>query len=278
MKNKLRFGTGGVPLSSKNSDTISGLRRLAELGLEHMEMEWVHGVRLSEQKAIEIGEVAKEMGISLTVHAPYYVNLNAVDPKKREASRKRIIDSCRMGSLAGVRSVCFHAAYYLGQEQVMVFDRVLSEMMIIEEELEKEGISKIWLAPEFTGKTTQFGDLDELIALVKELKYTRLCIDFAHYFARYAGQKNSRMEFLNVIKMIRKELGEEVINNLHIHYSGIEYSAKGERKHLDLEDSHFNWRALLEVLKEENVGGYMVCEGPHLEDDAKKAKEYYDSL
>lgn len=275
---KLRFGTGGVPLSATSRDTVAGLQRLKELGLEHMEMEWVHGVRLSENRAREFGQVAADLEITLTVHAPYYINLNAVEPDKRAASRKRIVDSCRLGQEAGVKSVCFHPAFYLGQETEQVFDRVLREMMMIEEELKNEGINDVWLAPELTGKPTQFGDLDELIALATQLKQTRICVDFAHYFARYAGKKNSKKDFSSAIQKIRKELGQEVVDNLHVHYSGIEYSAKGERNHLDLEESHFNWKGLLEVLHEEKVGGYMVCEGPHLEDDAMKARDYYNGL
>ncbi|MFA4931211.1 MAG: TIM barrel protein [Patescibacteria group bacterium] len=277
MQNILCFGTGGVPLSAAPRDTIAGLERLSELGLNHMEVEWVHGVRLSEEKAREIGSKAQELNISLTAHGPYYINLNAIEPDKRKASRQRIIDSCRLGQMAGVRSVCFHAAFYLGQEPTQVFDRVLTEMLQIEDELAKEGIDKIWLAPELTGKPTQFGDLEELIMLAKTLNRTRLCIDFAHYFARYAGKRNSKDEFRRVVDRVRKELGIEVVNNMHIHYSGIEYSAKGERHHLDLDESHFNWKGLLEVLAEEKVGGYMVCEGPHLEYDALKAKQYYDN-
>lgn len=275
---KLLFGTGGVPLSAKSRDTIDGINRIKELGLDFMEMEFVHGVKMSETKAKEVGAYAKKLGILLTIHGPYYINLNAIEPEKRAASRKRIIDSCRIGELAGAKSVCFHAAFKLGQAQTQVFDRVLQEMLKVEEFLQKDAVNKIWLAPEFTGKETQFGDLEELIALAKSLEKTRLCIDFAHFFARYAGKKNSFEEFSQLIKSVSRELGEKVIENLHMHFSGINYSAKGERNHLILDESHFNWQAMLKALKAEGVGGYLVCESPNLEEDALKAKEYYESL
>jgi deoxyribonuclease-4 len=277
-KNILRFGTGGVPLSAKSRDSIDGLKRLKELGLDHMELEFVHGVRMSEEKAELIGQTAKELGISLTVHGPYYINLNSPEPEKRRASITRIVDSCRIGALAGVKSVCFHAAFNLNQQPEQVFENVLVEMMEIEAILEKEKIDNLFLAPETTGKPTQFGDIDELLLLAKELKQTRVCVDFAHYFARNAGVYNSYEEFLELIKKIRHELGEEALSDLHIHYSGIAYGAKGEKNHLGLLDSEFNWKKMLKALKHMNVGGYMVCESPNLEEDALLAKEYYDSI
>ncbi len=265
-------------MSAKSRESIDGLVRLHELGLEHMELEFVHGVRMSEEKAELIGRKAKELGITLTVHAPYYINLNSPEPDKRRASIGRIVDSCRVGRLAGAKSVCFHAAFNLNQQAEQVFDRVLTEMMQIEEILSQEDINEIRLAPEVTGKPTQFGDVDELLALAKELKQTKICIDFAHYFARSAGVYNSYEEFLELIRKVQKELGEESLEELHIHYSGIEYSGKGERNHLELLESEFNWKKMLKALKYMNVGGYMVCESPNLEKDALLAQEYYQQL
>lgn len=276
--NRLMFGTGGVPLSAVNRDTMDGIRRIADLGLDMMEMEFVHGVRMGKEKAEEVGKLAKGLGVKLTIHAPYYINLNAVDPKKRAESRQRIIDSCEIGSIAGANSVCFHAAFKLGQESEQVFEKVISEMILIEEELQKLNINNIFLAPELTGKETQFGDLIELVALASNLDQTRLCIDFAHLFARYAGTKNSYEEFVLVIKKIKDELGIKFLERLHMHFSGINYTAKGERNHTPLEESNFNWKALIKALYDENVGGYLVCESPLLEEDALMAKKYYESL
>lgn len=274
----LRFGTGGVPLSTESRDTLSGIGRIRELGLEHMEIEFVHGVRMGREKAKEVGDLARELNITLTIHAPYYINLNALDPKKRMASRQRIVESCEIGEILGAKSVCFHAAFNLGQDSGQVFEMVLSEMILIEEELEKLNLNNIWLAPEVTGKKTQFGSLEELVALAKNLERTRLCIDFAHYFAREAGQKNHYDDFRGLLCLIKHELGLEVAQKLHMHFSGIEYSAKGEKNHLKLEHSHFNWQGMIKALRDEGIGGYMVCESPILEQDALRAKEYYDKL
>ncbi len=277
-KNILRFGTGGVPLSAAGRDTISGIKRINELGLEHMEVEFVHGVRMSKEKAIEVGKTASDLGVTLTIHAPYYINLNALDPQKREASRQRIMESCEIGKLMGVKSVCFHAAFNLSQKSEQVMETVLSEMIMIEDNLKEKSIDDLYLAPEITGKPTQFGSLEELIALANNLERTRLCVDFAHYFARESGKNNSESDFRNLIKNIKAELGQTVVDNLHMHFSGIEYSSKGEKNHVELAKTHFNWQGMLKVLHEEHVGGYLVCESPILEEDALKAKNYFAGL
>lgn len=265
-------------MSADSRDTLAGIKRINELGLDHLEIEFVHGVRMGREKAQEVGELAKDLGVTLTIHGPYYINLNALDPKKRSASRLRIIDSCLVGQILGAKSVCFHAAFNLGQSSEQVFETVLSEMLLIEEELAKNEINDLWLAPEITGKPTQFGSLEELLALAKNLERTRICVDFAHYFARESGKKNSYDDFKNLLTEVKKELRSEAMKELHIHFSGIEYSAKGERNHLELSQSHFNWQAMFKVLKDEEVGGYVVCESPILEEDVLKAKEYYDKL
>lgn len=278
MSKDLRFGTGGVPLSAVSRSTLDGLVKLRELGLDHMELEFVHGVRIKEEMAKEIGDLAGDLDISLTIHAPYYVNLNSVDPKIRAASRERILDSCRIGAIARAKSVCFHSAFNMGQDLTQVFDNVLTEMLKIEEQMEREGLTGIFLAPETMGKHSQFGDLEELLALTGELKHTRVCLDFAHLFARSAGEKNSYSVFLEYLNNIDEKIGKAALNNLHIHISGIEYSIKGEKKHLELEKSGLNWRKVLKALKDRKVGGYVVCESPNLEKDALQMKEYYESI
>ena len=109
---KLLFGTGGSPHSSRSTSTIDGIRRIADLGLGCMEMEFVYGVRMSEAQAGEVNKVADSLGVALTVHAPYYINLNAVEPEKVEASQKRLWQTAHIGALCGANSVAFHAAFY----------------------------------------------------------------------------------------------------------------------------------------------------------------------
>jgi len=277
-KNKLHFGPGGVPLSCRDRSTQSGIKRVSELGLDLMEMEFVHGVKMSPKTAEEVGRLARENAVTLTIHAPYYINLNANEPEKRAASRERILQSCRIAHKAGVASVCFHAAFMLGQEMDQVFDSVLGEMIKIEEQLNQENIDDVWLAPEVMGKETQFAGVDELLLMAKNLKRTRICIDFAHLFARSVGKINGFKMFKEILTKVKNELGDEASQKLHMHLSGIEYSAKGERKHLVLRETHLDWQGVLRAIKETGIGGYLVCESPNLEEDAQVMRDYYHSI
>src|SRR5690554_3916523 len=160
----LRIGTAGIPASTKPRNSLNAIERLAELGLKHMEIEFVRGVRMGEETARNLGQLAKDHDISLTVHAPYYVNLNSREPEKIEASKKRIIQAATAGAWAGAKSVTFHAAYYHDDDHEVVYEKVAEGMTDLLKQLEQEDID-IRLSPETTGGLTQFGTLEELVRL-----------------------------------------------------------------------------------------------------------------
>jgi deoxyribonuclease-4 len=274
---RLRFGTAGIPACSKGTTTVEGIRALAKLGLDAMELEFVQSVHMSEQGALEASRVAQEHDIALTVHAPYYLNLNARDQKTLAASRKRILDSARIGRLAGAWSVAFHAAFYLGEEKREVFKKVKQQLGELRTQLDDEG-NGIFLSPELTGKETQFGDLEELLKLSEEIPGVSPCVDFAHYHARKGGGQNSYEEFSQVLETIQARLGKKALETMHIHVAGIEYGAKGERKHLNLMESDLKYKDLLKALKDKGAGGSVICESPNLEGDALLLKRGYARL
>lgn len=170
----------------------------------------------------------------------------------------------------------FHAAFYMKDSPYDVFDLVEKSMNVIEERLSRLDI-EIELRPELTGKTSQFGSLEELLSLSKSINSCQPCLDFSHLYAR-TGLYNSYEEFLTVIDKIQEELGYDSIYNLHMHISGISSNSKGDLKHLNLEESDFNWKDLLKALKHKDCRGYMICNSPNLEKDAKMLKDYYASL
>lgn len=272
----LLFGTAGVPRSAREPHTISGLERIKELGLGAMELEFVQGVRMGETLAKEVNKKRRELGLTLTVHAPYFINLNAHEPEKVEASKKRIYDSCRIGALCGAINVTFHAGFYLGDPPEQTYQTIKNNIQEIVSRLNKDKID-IRLTPELTGKASQFGSLEELIRLAQELPIG-FCIDFSHLHARSGGKYNSYQEWSDVLKQIAKELGAGFLKNLHIHISGIKYSTKGEREHLNLPDSDLKYQELLKALKEYQVGGVLICESPNLETDALLMKSYYEEI
>ena len=273
---KLLFGTGGTPHTAKTQSAIDGIKRIAEVGLGCMELEFVYGVRMAENSARLVAETAQSLGVKLSAHGPYYINLNAREPEKVAASQQRILQTARIGALCGAESIAFHAAFYLGDPPQKTYQVVKKNLAEVMKTLKKEE-NQIWVRPEVMGKPSQFGDIDEIINLCNELDGVGICMDFAHWHAR-SGQANSYPEFVAVLEQIKNGLGEEALANMHIHVSGIAYGQKGERKHLDLEDSDLKYTELLQALKDYGTKGLVICESPSLEADALLLQEAYYSL
>lgn len=274
---KLYFLTAGVPLRAGTKGYGRGFEIHDEMGLDGLELEFVHGVRISDKSREQVVDAVKNTGKIITAHAPFYVNLNAREEEKVEASVQRIIETAMTANELGGYSITFHAGFYLNQDAEMVYNKIKTQIGVITESLNKIG-NNIWIRPETTGKSTQWGDLDEIIRMSKEFDTVLPCVDFSHIHARYNGFWNTYDEFASIFEKIGNELGHKALDNFHAHIAGIEYTAKGEKKHLNLEESDFNYKDLLKVFKDFNVKGVIVCESPNIEDDAKLLKDYYMSL
>ncbi|AET70065.1 endonuclease IV [Desulfosporosinus orientis DSM 765] len=273
----LLFGTAGVPLSAKDRSSEGGVRRVRELNLEAMELEFVQGVRMGEEKAKKVGAVAKVENIALSCHAPYYINLNSREPDKISASRDRIIQTSRIGQIIGVRSVVFHPAFKHDDSDEVVLKRVIKELSLVRETLDAEG-NDVILRPETTGKGTQLGDLAETIQIAKEIPGVLPCIDFGHLHARTNGRYNTYDEFCEILDITAEELGERWVSNVHFHISGIEYGIKGEKRHLALKESDFRYEDLLRACRSYGVEGLAISESPVLEEDALFLQQTYRAL
>lgn len=274
---KLNFGTGGIPLSTPAPTTLAGISQARKLGLDAMELEFVHSVNLNEATASEVYSSVSKNSFILTCHGSYYINLNAKEPQKRGASRSRILQAADIARKAGAWSLTFHPAFYLGMEKESVYAVVKEQLGKVISELQEKG-NEIWIRPETTGKPVQFGELKEIIRLSNDLEQVMPCIDFAHLHARTNGKNNSPQEFRAILSEVEKGLGKDGLDNMHIHMSGIEYSEKGEKNHLELEDSDFNFKDLIKVWKEFAIKGTVVCESPNLEKDALVMKELFNEV
>jgi len=272
----LLFGTAGIPRSTRTPSTVGGIERVAELGLDCMEIEFVQGVKMGEMAARLVGEAAVRTGVTLSAHAPYFINLNAQDMEKVRASQGRILQTARIAALCRAESVVFHAAFYMGQPPQSVYETVRERLGEVLDQLARENIT-VCIRPELTGKSSQFGTIEELVNLSAELEGVAPCIDFSHWHAR-TGKFNSYPEFEAVLLQVRQRLGESALENIHIHVSGIAYGKKGETKHLNLEESDFQYRELLKVLMDYNVQGRIICESPNLELDALLLQAAYRGL
>ncbi len=272
---KLNFITAGMPLRTGKGSYPAAFDVLKEMKLDGMELEFVHGVRMNDEHRAFVKEQSKDFVI--TAHGPFYINLNSKEEEKIDASVQRIIDTASVAQQAGAFSITYHAAFYMGGDKQTVYNQVKKQTKRIIDVLEREKIN-VWVRPETTGKATQWGDIDEIVNLSKEFEQVLPCVDFSHLHARTAGQYNTYDEFSYVLEKIGKEIGQYALENFHGHLAGIEYTAKGERQHLNLEESDMNYKDLLKVLKEFNAKGAIVCESPNIEDDCKLLKDFYTAL
>lgn len=274
---KLLFGTAGIPISTEPRTYPNALQHIVDLNLGCMEMEFVRGVNMNTKTQGEVRKLRKTLDLVLSAHGPYYINLNSQEQDKVDASIKRILDTARVTHACGGYSITFHAAYYMGQDKQKVHNIVIDRVREIVETLKSENI-KIWIRPETTGKGVQWGDLDEIINLSKEFDMVLPCVDFSHLHARSIGLYNTYDEFARIFEKIGNEIGQYALENFHAHIAGINYGPKGEKNHLLLEESDFNYKDLMKAFKDFNVKGIIICESPNLEDDALLLQNEYLSL
>ena len=272
---RLLFGTAGVPETSPQTSTLSAVKHVHELGLDCLEIEFVRGVKLGSDTALKIKEKAPALGIALSAHAPYYINLNSPEQGKRLQSQEHILRSVRMAGECGARSVVFHAGYYHASTPEKTYESVRKELREVLSIL-KSDRNGVRVRIETMGKKSQFGTLDEVLSLCREVDGLAPCLDFSHLHAR-EGKANSYLDFYRILKKVEKRLGKAALKDIHIHISGIEYSQKGEIKHLNLQESDFRYDEWIEALKDCEVEGLVICESPSRETDAVMLKNLYRS-
>lgn len=269
----VKLGPAGVPLSAEKRDTISGIKRVSELKLQAMEIEFVRNVYLTDAASKEVGVAAKNLGIELSVHAPYFVNLCSQEPEKVAATKRRILDSCRSAHYMGANIVVFHPGFYMRLSEEEAFDLVLKNCKEMADFINENGWD-VKLGLETTGKLSQFGTLEEIVRICKENKMCVPCIDFAHIFARQGGE----IDYGKVFELV-KPLG---IKHLHTHFSGIEYAVKekgrgNERKHLPM-NSLPDFTGLAKEILKRKLDITIISESPVLERDSLKMHQIFVKL
>ncbi len=274
------FGTVGSPRSTpaKPGGSVGAILHLADQGLMAFELGWVRSVRVSEETCLKINQTAKEAGVHISVHAPYYINLNA-DHEEWPRSRERLMDASRFGYLAGATDIVFHPGSYFGGTPEQALEVAMPRLRGCIEELRFSGIT-IKLRPETMGKGAMLGSLEDTLVLSKEIDGVEPCLDFAHLHARPAdGSINSYAEWCDLLTRYREDLGDDALQHLHCHLSGIEYGPKGERNHLMLAESDFNLEDLLRALSDLNCHGRILCESPEdMDVDAQLIKSTWERI
>ncbi len=269
--NTFRFGTVGSPLSrpKKPGGSVGAVLHSAQLGLDALELGWVRSVRVSEKTCAAIRTAAQESDVALSVHAPYFINLNA-DQTEWPKSRKRLMDAAHYGNLAGATDIVFHPGSYFGKAPQEVLPLAIQRLADCMEELRAAG-NPVTLRPETMGKGAMLGSLEDTLEMSKAIEGVEPCLDFAHLHARPGdGSMNTYDEWCRALEAYSTALGAESLHRLHIHLSGIQYGPKGEREHLPLDESDLNLEAIFQALQSFGCGGRILCESPIMETDALK--------
>ena len=213
----IKFGPGGL---GPVKEAILNLEEFHRLGLSACEIEFVRQIYIrNEEDMKKIRDASLKLGIKLSIHAPYFLNLNSKDKKIIEDSKKRIIECCRIGEKLGAYRVVFHAGYYGDKSEEETYEKIKEGILEIQEVIKKNKW-KIKIAPETMGKINVFGSVEQIHRLVEDTDCA-FCIDFAHILAR-----DKKVDYEKIKKLFLKD------NEWHCHFSGIEYGEKGERNHI----------------------------------------------
>lgn len=254
---------------------------LRNMGLDAYEYSCARGVRIKQDMAEKLGSIARENGISLSVHAPYYINLASEDPQAIEKSFEYIIETSRVAEAMGAKRVVLHPGSLGKLTRNRAFENIRSNLYRVLQIMKRKGI-KVSLCPETLGKKNQMGTLDEILELCLLDEALIPTLDFAHLHAINAGALNKKSDYERVFDRLFAVLGPERGKTIHIHYSRVEFTEKGgEKKHWSYDDIEYGpeFEPLAECLIEYGVSAIVISESRGtMAEDAQKAKKIYSRI
>lgn len=260
----IRMGTAGIPLACKGNTTIDGIKCVGDLGLSAMEIEFVRSIYLGEKEAQAAGVVAKKLGIALSCHGPYYINLASRDADVQEKSKHYVGKTLAIADACGASVAVFHAAYYSERTPGEAYNLVAGALKLFS--------PKARIGVETMGRQKQFGTLDETIRLSQELENVVPVIDFGHIHARTGGGIKSKEDFKKILDSV-DALGK---NPIHCHLTGIRFENGNEKEHLPISSNQPDFRLLAEVLRENGYDITLISESPLIEQDALLFRKWVD--
>jgi deoxyribonuclease-4 len=277
------FATAGKPESFKGKYPQDLPAYLSKFGLNGYEVQCGRGVNISDE-TVDFFKNQKELKLSL--HAPYYISISGIDEAIREKSVDYILESAKAAQKIGAERIVVHAGSCAKITREQAMELAAQTLKKSRKLLNEQGLCEIKICLETMGKANQLGTLEEVLQLCKTTDGIIPCIDFGHLNARTGGVIKNRADYAEILNKIEAFLGKEILHNLHIHFSKIEYTAKGEKKHLtfqgDLEsDKPFgpDYKPLMQEIAARGMQPFIVCEsdGTQAEDCAEMA-EYYKEL
>lgn len=258
----LFFGPAGVPPSAKSTE--EGVRLVSGLGLNALEVEFVRGVRMREEEARRVGRTAAELGVRLSAHAPYYVNLNSRDAGTIKRSKEHILLTMRIASAMGARIVVVHAGFYSDMPSEAATEMVAQGVAELRERADDAGCSGVVLGLETMGRKASWGTFSEIRSVCSRVENVQPVVDFAHLHARGRGSLRTAGDFGKVMA----EFERFKAPFLHAHFTGIEWGPSGEKRHLEVSAASPDFRLLAPLLLEKSYDIALVCESPLMEKDA----------
>jgi deoxyribonuclease-4 len=279
MPDKPRFGPAGIPywFTELKTPTSELPRLLQEEGLDALEYEavrWGQKPQIKQEEAEKLGANAKKHDVWLTMHGSYYINLLS-NKETLEASKKRLIACATAAQWMEAHTIVFHPGYYTQkQSHKKDLQSCIKALKEIAETMQSMNI-KANLGPETSGKLAQLGSLEEILSICENVEQTQPVIDWAHLHARQRGSFRTMNDFQQVVEKIEKRLGTTVAKNLHCHFSLVEYTFRGERRHHPLDTPGYGpkFEALAEVIVKQDLTPVIISESPLLDVDAKKMRD-----
>lgn len=235
---------------------------LYNMGLDAYEYSCAKGVKISEEKALLIGEEAKKYNITLSIHAPYYINLSTSDEEKREKSVNYILSTLKVADVMGAGRIVVHSGgcAKMSRDTAMSYAKITLKNALLK--AKEEGLDHIAICPETMGKINQLGTLEEVMELCLLDEKLVPTIDFGHLHTRGMGCLNTYSDFENVLNVMEDKLGFDRMKNFHAHFSRIEFSEGGEKKHWTYDDTQFgpDFDFLGELIYKKNLSPTIICE------------------
>ena len=280
----IRFGTAGISdsfdaMGFKNSLDIPAY--IERFQLHAFEYQCGRGVRLGLDKAAEMARRAEKPDILFSVHAPYFISMSSMVEETRLKSIDYILQSCRLVRALGGRRVIFHSGSCGKQSREEALEKALDTMQRMVKAVDEEGFDDITLCPETMGKIGQLGTLDEVLALCGVDKRITPCIDFGHLNDRTLGGIQTKQDYADILDRMQQVLQDDRAQNFHVHFSRIEWSKGGEKRHWTFADTQFGpeYPPLIQLLKEQQLSPVIICESAGTQaEDALSMQEYYQSL
>ena len=276
------------PAGTSDSFTAMGYKSsldvpeyILKMGLDCFEYQCGRGVNIGEEKAKSLGRLAADAGVYLSLHAPYYISMSSVEEEKRLNSVNYIIASAKAVNAMGGERIIVHTGSCGKISRAEALELACDTMKKALEALDSEGLGHIHICPETMGKVNQLGTLDEVLELCSLDERLIPCIDFGHLNARDLGCFKTAADFERVFTAIKDKLGTDRLKNFHSHFSKIEYTAGGEKRHLTFEDDIFgpDYEPVMELTLKYGCNPVFICESAGTQaEDARTMKEYYLSL